>query len=200
MTTRVAGYMRVSTGDQTVRLQRDELTRYAKRRGFTLVRLYEDVGISGLRPRRPGLDELLAAARRHRFEAVIVWKFDRFSRSVEDLLASLRIFQSLGIDFISVTEGVDTSTPLGEMLLTFLGALARFEAAVNRERVIAGVQAKRARQGGRWGRRPVLGAAIVDRARHLLLTKRQSLAAIARSLDVPRTTLRRALQRTGRAG
>lgn len=198
MTTRAVGYMRVSTDDQSVDLQRTAIKRYAHRRHWKLTQLYEDVGVSGQRGRRPALDQLMAAARRKRFDAVIVWKFDRLSRSVPDLLASLSTFHGLGIDFVSETEGVDTTTAMGEMVMTFLGAIAAFEASLIRERVRAGVRAKMA-QGGAWGRRPSLPPAIVERARKLLA--RQGLRAIARRLEVPRTTLRRALGlRTGTKG
>ncbi len=167
MTPRAVGYMRVSTDDQSVDLQRTAIKRYARRRGWKLVGLYEDVGVSGLRGRRPQLDRLMAAARRKRFDAVIVWKFDRFARDTRDLLASLETFQTLGIDFVSDTEGIDTSTAMGEMVMTFLGAIAQFEAALIRERVRAGVRAKIA-TGARWGRRPTLGPVVVERARTLL--------------------------------
>ncbi len=199
MTPRAVGYMRVSTDDQSVDLQRTAIKRYARRRGWKLVGLYEDVGVSGLRGRRPQLDRLMAAARRKHFDAVIVWKFDRFARDVRDLLVSLETFQALGIDFVSETEGVDTSTAMGEMVMTFLGAIAKFEAALIRERVRAGVRAKIA-TGARWGRRPTLGPVVVERAR-TLLSRRQGLRTIARQLRVPRTTLRRALGlRTGAKG
>ncbi len=197
---RAVGYMRVSTGDQSVGLQRTAIKRYALRRGWKLAAMYDDVGISGLLGRRPALDRLMTAARAHRFDAVIVWKFDRFSRSVVDLLTSLRTFQEHGIHFVSETEGIDTSTPQGEMVMTMIGAIAKFEAALIRERVVAGVREKRRRQGGRWGRRPTLSAGVVRRARELL-QGRQSLRAVAIALEVPRTTLSRALElRTGTRG
>lgn len=199
MITRAVGYLRVSTDDQSVALQRTAIKRYAQRRGWKLGELYQDVGVSGLRGRRPHLDRLMAAARRKRFDAVIVWKFDRFARDTRDLLASLETFQALGIDFVSETEGIDTSTAMGEMVMTFLGAIAKFEAALIGERVRAGVRAKIA-TGAPWGRRPSLAARVVARAR-VLLGRRQGLRTIARTLKVPRTTLRRALGlRTGTKG
>jgi len=197
--TRAVGYLRVSTDDQSVDLQRTAIQRYARRRGWKLGALYTDQGVSGLRGRRPALDQLMAAARRKHFDAVIVWKFDRFARDVRDLLGSLETFQALGIDFVSETEGIDTSTAMGEMVMTFLGAVAKFEASLIRERVRAGVRAKMA-AGGPWGRRPTLGPLIVARARRLL-SRRRGLRTIARQLKVPRTTLRRALGlRTGSKG
>jgi putative DNA-invertase from lambdoid prophage Rac len=184
--------MRVSTGDQSVELQRVAIKRYAEGREWQLAEIYEDV-ISGAVGRRPGLDRLMVNVRHHRLDAVIVWKFDRFSRSVEDLLASLMTFQAHGIDFVSVTEGIDTSVPAGKMVLTVLGAFAQFEHALIRERVIAGVREKRRQQGGRWGRRPTLPAQVVQHARQLLEQK-QPLRTVAQALNVPRTTLRRALE------
>ncbi len=150
---KAALYARVSTAHngQDPELQLRELREYCERRGWQLVREYVDVGISGTKEKRPQLDQLLADAHRRRFDAVIVWKFDRFARSVSHLLRALETFQSLGIEFVSLTEGVDTSTPAGKMVFTVLGAVAELERSLIVERVKAGLRNARAK-GKRLGR------------------------------------------------
>jgi len=190
---RAVGYVRVSTEDQHSTLQRYALERFARDRSWTLVRIYEDHGLSGATARRPALTRLLHDAHRRGFEAVVVWKFDRFARSVDDLLASLKVFQQLGVDFVSVTEGIDTTTAAGRLIFIFLAAIAEFERGLIRERVRAGVRAKIQRQGGRWGRPAAMTARQLARARQLHRDA-TPLRKIARTLDVSRTTLRRALE------
>src|SRR6516162_5967187 len=123
---RVAVYARVSTlgKGQDTEVQLRELREYVSRRSWQLAGEYVDVGISGTREKRPELDRLLADGHRRRFDAVVVWKFDRFARSVSHLLRALETFQALGIEFVSLREGVDTSTPAGKMVFTVLGAVA----------------------------------------------------------------------------
>ena len=144
---RAAIYARVSTANngQNPEVQLRELREYVERRGWKLAGEYTDVGISGAKEKRPELDRLLAEAHRRHFDAVIVWKFDRFARSVSHLLRALETFQALGIEFVSLTEGVDTSTPAGKMVFTVLGAVAELERSLIAERVKAGA-AKRACQ------------------------------------------------------
>lgn len=117
---RVALYARVSTNNhgQDVTLQTRELKEFVERRGWQFAGEYVDLGISGSRVRRPELDRLMADAHRHQFNVVIVWKFDRFARSVSHLLRALETFQTLGIDFVSLSESLDTSTPAGKMVFT----------------------------------------------------------------------------------
>lgn len=185
---KLAGYVRVSTDEQRPDLQRDALRQYAGIHGHELVQVHEDLGLSGADSARPGLATLMAEARRRRFQAVLVWKFDRFARSTFDLLEALQTFRSLGIDFMSVTEGVDTTTPAGKMVLTFLAAIAEFERGLISERITAGIRSARAR-GVRWaGERQV----DVGRARELLAAG-YSMVHVARLLEVPRPTLIRKL-------
>src|SRR6201987_2587011 len=107
--------------------------------------------MSGAKDKRPALDRLMADARRGRFDAVLVYRFDRFARSVTHLLRALEEFSSLGVDFVSLSEAIDTSTPLGKMVFTVLGAVAELERNIIRERVIAGQKAAK-RRGVRFGR------------------------------------------------
>ena len=111
---RVAIYVRVSTAEQSVAMQQADLQAYTAQRGFTIYREYCDHGISGTKERRPALDELMADARKRKFDAVLVWRFDRFARSTKHLVTSLEEFQHLGIAFVSFHENVDTSSPLRE--------------------------------------------------------------------------------------
>lgn len=152
---RAAIYARVSTANngQDPTMQTRELTEYCQRRGWTVVGEYVDVGISGTKEKRPELDRLLSDAHTRRFDAVVVWKFDRFARSVSHLLRALENFQALGIEFVSLSEQLDTSTPTGKMVFTVLGAVAELERSLIVERVRAGMRSARAK-GKRIGRPP----------------------------------------------
>ena len=152
---RVAVYARVSTlgKGQDTEVQLRELREYASRRGWQLSGEYVDVGISGAKERRPHLDRLVADAHRCRFHAVAVWRFDRFARSVSHLLHALETFKALGIEFVSLSEQVDTRTPTGKMVFTVLGAVAELERSLICERVRAGIRNARAK-GKRLGRPP----------------------------------------------
>jgi DNA invertase Pin-like site-specific DNA recombinase len=147
---RVAIYCRVSTSDQNPDLQQNELREYCQFRKWDIVEAFTDT-MSGAKDRRPALDKMLAEARRGRFDVIVVWRFDRFARSTSHLLRSLEEFQSLGIDFVSLRESVDTSTPTGKAVFTIIAAIAELERSTIRERVIAGQKAAK-RRGIRFGR------------------------------------------------
>lgn len=181
-------YARVSTLDQDCGLQLEELRHYASRR-FGEVYEFVDTGVSGTERRRPQLDALMCDAWKGRFDAVVVWKFDRFGRSLKHLLDSLEEFHSLGIDFISLTEGIDTTTPTGKLVFSVTGAVAQFERDLIAERVRAGIAHAR-RMGKRIGRpRVLVDAEPILRLRNENL----SLRKIARKLDIPVSRVRRAL-------
>ena len=146
-------YTRVSTTDQHPEIQEHELVEYVARRGWTQYRIYCDKGISGATERRPGLDALLEDWRRGKIDVVVVWKFDRFARSLKQLLNALDLFRRLGVAFVSCTEAIDTSLPHGEMLFQIIGAIAQWERSLIVERVKAGLDHAR-RQGKRLGRPP----------------------------------------------
>jgi len=136
-------YVRVSTSDQNTKVQETELKEYAENRGWVLTRIYSDKA-SGTKQSRPSLDELMADCRKRKLDVVLVWKFDRFARSLRHLVSALEEFRKVGIDFISATEGVDTTIPSGELVFQIFGAIAQFERALIVERVKAGLeQAKR---------------------------------------------------------
>src|SRR5712692_9291558 len=149
---KAAIYARVSTTNgQDPKMQLREVRDYCVRRGWEVAREYVDVGISGAKEKRPELDKLLADAHRRHFDAVVVWRFDRFARSVSHLLRALDTFRALGIEFVSLSEQVDTSTPTGKMIFTVLGAVAELERSLIAERVRAGLRNARAK-GKRLGR------------------------------------------------
>jgi DNA invertase Pin-like site-specific DNA recombinase len=150
---RAAIYARVSTTGQgqSPEMQVRELREYCGRRGWQIAGEYVDAGISGAKDSRPELNRLIAEAHRRRFDAVVVWKFDRFARSVSHLLRALETFNALGVAFVSLSEQMDTSTPTGKMVFTVLGAVAELERSLIAERVRAGLRNARAK-GKRLGR------------------------------------------------
>lgn len=184
---RAAIYARVSTHNgQDPEMQLRELREYCQRRGWGGVTEYVDVGISGAKEKRPELDRLLADAHRREFDAVVVWRFDRFARSVSHLLRALETFSSLGIDFVSLSEQVDTSTPAGKLVFTVLGAVAELERSLIVERVRAGLRNARAK-GKRLGRpRSGVDPAAIKRLR----TQGATWRAVGAALGVaPATAL-----------
>jgi DNA invertase Pin-like site-specific DNA recombinase len=151
---------------------------------------YVDAGISGSKERRPELDRLMADARHRRFDIVLVARFDRFARSTRHLVLALEDFHSLGIDFISLSESVDTSTPMGKMIFTVIGAVAELERSLIRERVVMGLSRAR-RQGIRLGRPRVYVDA--DKVAELRAQKR-TWADISMILRISRGAAQRAVQ------
>src|SRR5262249_3019851 len=148
---RSALYCRASTTNQNVEMQLVALREYAERRSWQVAGEYVDHGISGSKEKRPALDKLMADARRRAMDAVVVFRFDRFARSVSHLARALDEFRALGIEFVSLPEAVDTSTPMGRAMLHIAGAFAELEREIIRERVKAGlVNAKR--RGRKVGR------------------------------------------------
>jgi DNA invertase Pin-like site-specific DNA recombinase len=151
-------YARVSTYEQEPENQLEELRRYAKARGWESLE-FVDRGISGSKDRRPALDQLVALAKRKKVDAVVVWRLDRLGRSLRHLVTLVEEWSALGVDFISLGEAIDTTTPAGKLQLHILAALAEFERGRIRERVMAGLQRARA-HGKRLGRPRRLPATI----------------------------------------
>lgn len=183
-----AVYARVSTiNGQDPTVQTRELEEYCQRRGWKVAGQFIDVGISGAKEKRPQLDRLMADAHRRKFDAVVVWKFDRFARSVSHLIRSLETFKSLGVEFVSLSEQVDTSTPTGKMIFTVLGAVAELERSLIAERVRAGLRNAKAK-GKKLGR-PVrqVDAHRVGRLR----ASGHSWAVISKMLGIGQGTARR---------
>jgi DNA invertase Pin-like site-specific DNA recombinase len=186
---RVALYARVSTFlGQDPEMQLRELREYCQRRGWAITGEFVDIGISGAKEKRPELDRLLAEAHRRRFDSVVVWKFDRFARSVSHLLRALETFKALGIEFVSLSEQLDTSTPAGKMVFTVLGAVGELERSLIAERVRAGLRNARAK-GKRLGRPRI----IVDAARVAdLRAQGASWRDVCRATGLTRGTAQRA--------
>ena len=148
---RVALYARVSTDEQKVDLQLDELRAFAARRGWVVVGEFVDRAVSGTKERRPELDEMMVRVRRGGVDVVLVWKFSRFARSVRHLVVALDEFKTLGLDFVSMSEGIDTTSAAGKLLFHVIGAVDEFFIDVLRENTRAGLAAAR-RRGKRIGR------------------------------------------------
>lgn len=183
---RIGIYARVSTKDQSCELQVRDLRAYCAARGFDLVREYVDVGQSGAKDSRPELNKLMDDARKRQFDAIVVWRFDRFARSTKHLLSALEEFRSLGVQFISYQENIDTSSALGQALFTIVSVVAQLERDLIRERVSAGI--RNAQANGKKLGRPKSG---VDRERILeLKAQGHSLRQIASNLGVGYGTVR----------
>jgi DNA invertase Pin-like site-specific DNA recombinase len=165
---------------QTTETQLVALREFVGNRKFELAHEYIDMGISGAKDRRPELDKLKRDARMKQFDAVIVARFDRFARSTRHLILALEEFHALGIDFISLNESVDTSTPMGKMVFTVIGVVAELERSLIKERVVMGLD--RARKQGK-----VLGRPRVIVSREKVIQLRQqglSLRRIAEKLGI----------------
>lgn len=142
---RIAIYARVSTTDkgQDAEMQVKPLREYAMLRGWTVSAEYVDAGVSGATVSRPQLDALMSSL--HSFDAILVWKFDRFARSTKHLLAALDTFRASKVAFVSMTEGIDTSSAMGEFVFTVLGAVAQLERSIMVERISAGMKNAKAK-------------------------------------------------------
>jgi DNA invertase Pin-like site-specific DNA recombinase len=165
-------YARVSTSDQHVETQLYDLRKLATQRGFEVVREYCDRGISGSKAKRPGLDAMMADARRGEFSVVLVAAFDRIARSTKNFLEIVDELDNLNIEFISAREAVDSNGPMGRMFITIIGCIAELEKSLIVERIKAGMRRAKL-EGQRLGRAPlnVDRAAIVrDRLFGLSLT------------------------------
>jgi len=184
---RVGLYARVSTHDQqTLPLQLAAMTEYVSRRGWTTVVQIEDVGSgASVRPRR---EELLRAARRREIDLVLVWRLDRWGRSLIDLIATLQELTALGVGFASITEALDLMTPGGRAMAGMLAVFAEFEREILRDRVRSGIA--QARRNGKPHGRPPTARRHVAEVKSLLdqgLSKR----AIAKRLGISRSSVRR---------
>ena len=184
---RAAIYVRVSTHDQEVENQLEELRRFVQARGWT-AREYVDEGVSGALEQRPALDELVRDAKRRRIDVLVCWRLDRLGRSLKHLITLLDDLQALGVDFVSLAEGIDATTPAGKLQMHILGAISEFERARCAERVRAGL-ARVKRQGRRLGR-PRVEVSVDALAGVAGLSTRQA----AHQLGVSASTVRRRLR------
>jgi len=186
---RVGLYARVSTQDQhTIPMQTRALREYASRRGWTIAVQVKEVGSGAAQRERR--EQLLEAARRREIDVVLVWRLDRWGRSVTDLFATLQELEHLGVGFVSLTEALDLTTPAGRAMAGLLAVFAEFEREILRERVRAGLA--HARQNGQRLGRPITAAQHVDQVRKLYRAG-TSKSEIARRLHIGRTSVRRIL-------
>jgi DNA invertase Pin-like site-specific DNA recombinase len=179
-TSRTAIYARVSTLDQDPEMQLRELRTCARQRGLPITETFID-HVSGAAAERPALDRLWQAVRTRKVDTILVWKFDRFARSTKQLIDALEEFRHLGVDFISITEQIDTSSPTGKAMFTVISAIAEFERSLISERVRAGIA--KARANGKRHGRPTIDAQMIDEIRELRRQGR-SLQQIAMQLGI----------------
>jgi DNA invertase Pin-like site-specific DNA recombinase len=187
---KAALYVRVSTPDQHVESQLYDLRELAAQRGYEVVHEYEDRGISGTKARRPGLDALMADARRKKFSVVLVAAFDRIARSTKNFLQIIDELDSMGIEFISRREGVATGDAMGRLFVTIISAIAELERSLVVERVKSGM--RRARLEGRQ-----IGRARLDINREQVVIDRRegmSLTLVARKHSISRASVCRLMK------
>jgi len=183
-------YVRVSTPDQHVESQLYDLRELASQRGFEIVHEYEDRGVCGKKARRPGLDLLMADARRKKFSVVLVAAFDRIARSTRNFLQVIDELDSMGIEFISRRENVDTSGPMGRLFVTIISAIAELERSLVVDRVKSGM--RRARLEGRQ-----IGRSRLDVNREQVVIDRRSgmsLTQVAKRHNISRASVCRLMK------
>ena len=184
---KVAVYARGSTSGQEVELQLVELRKYVADRGWTIYKEFIDIGQSGAKDSRPQLNQLMLDAKRKRFDVVLCWKFDRYARSLKHLVDSLYEYKALNIDFVSLTEGIDTTTPVGMAMFGVIGAMSQLERDLIKERVQAGM--KRAKQKGKAIGRPKKSIDLAEVKK--LRDEGLSVTKISKILNVSRASLYR---------
>lgn len=188
---RVSLYARVSTHDQqTLPLQLDSMRSYAYQRGWTIISETQEVGSGAVQ--RPKRELLMKTARRRETDIILVWRLDRWGRSVADLAVTLKELNELGIAFVSLTEALDLTTPTGRAMAGLLSVFAEFEREILRERILAGIAQAR-KKGTRLGRPRIASRKEVEA--HELFTKGLSKSEIARRLSISRASVRRLLER-----
>ena len=183
----VAIYARVSTDRQSTESQLNTLREYISKRSWAIFKEYIDAGFTGSDTKRPAFKEMMADARKRSFDILLVYKLDRLSRSLKDLITTLDDLQFLGIDFISYDNGLDTTTPTGRLMFNVVGAVAEFEREIIKERVRAGLENAK-RKGKRLGRPPASSALVKEAKR--LRSQGMSYRKIGLQLGMPESTVR----------
>jgi len=183
----VAIYARVSTDRQSTESQLNALREYAGKRAWAISKEYIDEGYTGSNTKRPAFNEMMADAKKRKFDVLLVYKLDRLSRSLKDLITTLDDLKSIGIDFISYDNGLDTTTPTGRLMFNVVGAVAEFEREIIKERVRAGLENAK-RKGKRLGRPPASSALVKEAKR--LRSQGMSYRKIGKQLGIPESTVR----------
>lgn len=182
---RVALYARVSTlNGQNPETQLIELREYASRRGWEIAGEYVDAGVSGSKDSRPSLNRLMAHAHQRRFDGILVWKLDRFGRSLKHLVTTLAELEALGVTFVSLRDNWDLSTPSGRLMFQIIGAMAEFERELIRERIKAGMRRRRL-EGLPLGRAPL----AIDREALVRDRRSMSLTKVAKKYGISRASV-----------
>jgi DNA invertase Pin-like site-specific DNA recombinase len=191
---KVGIYARVSTSDkgQDVELQLSDLRAYAGARGWEIFKEYLDVGESGSNEHRPSFNQLMDDVRKRRVDIVLVWRLDRFGRSLKHLIVSLDELKTLEVGFVSFKESIDFTTATGRLMLHLLGAFAEFEKEIIRERVKAGVAHARSK-GKRLGRCPKINESLLRTIKDMR-DRRMSIRDISRELGVSKSLVHKSLQ------
>jgi DNA invertase Pin-like site-specific DNA recombinase len=188
---RAAIYLRVSTHEQTSDNQLRELEQVAQHRGWTVVTVYRDEGISGAkgRDKRPGLDQMLKDASKRKFDVVMAWAVDRLGRSLVDLLGTIQHLEATGIDLYLDQQNIDTTTPAGKLLFQITGAFAEFERAMIKTRIHAGIA--RAKAAGKRFGRPAISQGTEQAIRTALAKGDRGMLKIAAEIGVGSGTVQR---------
>jgi DNA invertase Pin-like site-specific DNA recombinase len=188
---KIALYARVSTSDkgQDPEMQLRELREYCERRQWIITSEFVDVGVSGAKDSRLQLNKLMVGAKQRQFDAVLVWKLDRFGRSLKHLVSALGEFEALGIAFVSLRDSFDLTTPAGRLMFNMVASFAEFERDLIRERVKAGIANRRAK-GFRVGRKPL---SVDSKRLQALRSEGQTIRQIAETLGVSRSLVHKTL-------
>ena len=184
---RIAIYARVSTDRQSTESQLNTLREYIEKREWNLFKEYIDEGFTGSNTKRPAFKEMMADAKKRRFDVLLVYKLDRLSRSLKNLIITLDDLKSTGIDFVSYDNSLDTTTPTGRLIFHVVGSVAEFEREIIKERVKSGLENAR-RKGKRLGRPPV-SSALVEEAKRLR-SQGMPYRKIGLQLGIPESTVR----------
>ncbi len=183
-------YVRVSTKDQSVEMQLNDLQRYSKERGVEVFKVYKDNGISGAQESRPALNELMDDARKKKFNTVLVWDFSRFARSSRHLITALEEFKNLNVDFISYRENIDTSSPIGKAVFVIISAMSELEKNIISERIQGGLRKSRSK-GVKLGR----PRTNIDTEKVIEYRKQnKSIRQIANELNLSKGVVQRTLE------
>ena len=193
MSKTVAIYTRVSTEEQSTDMQLSDLKKFAKQKGYINCKEYSDVGYSGSKDNRPQLNELMSDVRAGKINIILVWRFDRFSRSLRHLVNTLYDLDQLGVEFISLKENLDTSTSVGRLQFAIISAMTEFERDLIRERVIAGIE--RAKEKGiKLGRPTLMVNEIIEMVK-ALREQKLSMREIGRQAGISLTLVFKILKR-----
>jgi DNA invertase Pin-like site-specific DNA recombinase len=187
-------YARVSTLDkgQDIELQLRDLRSYAEARGWQIFDEYKDVGESGAKDQRPEFNRLMNNARKRKIDGILVWKLDRFGRSLKSLVTTLEELRGLGVQFVSYTENLDFSTPAGRAMANLIGVFAEFERDLIRERVRAGIQNAKAK-GIKVGRRSLIDKDILKTVANYR-DRGMTIRQISKALNVSKSLVHKTLK------